>query len=185
MATILDVSLLQSFDIIFAPLLVFAIFFAILQKTKGLSSAPGINALIAALAAFFILLSDTAVQMVNFMVPWFAVAIVFIVLLLLIFQMFGATDKNLYSALTGDTTIIWTILGLGIVILLAAGGSVLGQNIGPYLNDGGAISTNGSTNVATADFQTNVTATLFHPKILGMLVIFGIIIMAVFLLTQG
>jgi len=185
MATILDVSLLQSFDIIFAPLLVFALFFAILQKTKGISSAPGINALVAAIAAFFILLSETAIQIVNFMVPWFAVAIVFIVLLLLIFQMFGATDKNLYSALTGDTTIIWTILGLGIVIILAAFGTVLGQNVGPYLNDGGVIAANGSTNVATADFQTNVTATLFHPKILGMLVIFGIIIMAVFLLTEG
>ena len=184
MATILDVSLLQSFDIIFAPLLVFALFFAILQKTKGISSAPGINALVSAIAAFFILLSDTAIQIVNFMVPWFAVAIVFIVLLLLIFQMFGATDANLYSALTKDSAVIWTIIGVGILILLAAFGSVLGQSVGPYLSEGGVV-TDGTADVATTDFETNVMATLFHPKILGMLVIFGVIIMAVFLLTQG
>ena len=184
MATILDVSLLQSFDVIFVPLLVFAILFALLQKTKALTAAAGINALIAAVAALIILLSETAVRIVNFMVPWFAVAIIFLVLLLLIFQMFGARDADILSALKADNAIIWTVLGLGILILLAAFGSVLGQNIGPYLGEG-APADGVSTNVASSDFESNVTATLFHPKVLGMLVIFGIIIMAVFLLTQG
>ena len=185
MATILDVSLLQSFDVIFVPILVFVILFALLQKTKALTDGVGINALISAVAALIILLSETAVKIVNFMVPWFAVAIIFLVLLLLIFQMFGAKDADILSVLKGDKAIIWSILGLGLLILLAAFGSVLGQSVGPYLGDGAPTAADGSTSVSSGNFETNVMATLFHPKVLGMLVIFGILIMAVFLLTQG
>ena len=182
MATILDVSLLQSFDIIFAPLLVFAIFFAILQKTKGLSSAPGINALIAALAAFFILLSDTAVQMVNFMVPWFAVAIIFLFLMILIFMMFGADAKSIKGVISGEAgeSLRWVIIGVGLLIIIAAFGNVLGQK---FLVEGAPSVSGANVTVAGGDFEQNVQATLFHPKIIGLLVLFGVLIFAVALLT--
>lgn len=185
MATILDVSLLQSFDVVFVPLLVFAIMFAILQKTAGLTKSVGINAFIAALTAFFVLLSDSAIQIVKFMIPWFTIALVFIILLLLVFQVFGAREEHFLKALLGEKAIIWTILGLGILIFIAALGSVLGQSIGPHLDGETATNTTASGGVATSSFDENVMSTLFHPKVLGFVVIFAIIIMAVFLLTQG
>ncbi len=186
MATILDVSLLQSFDIVFIPLLVFAIVFAILQKTKALTNGIGINSLVAAVIAFLILLSETATQLISFMIPWFTVVLVFIILLLLTFQVFGAKEADILSAVKADKTIIWAIIGVALVIVIAGFGTVLGQTVGPYLGEGSnATTVSGASGVSTPDFQTNVMATLFHPKILGLMVIFIIIIMAVLLLTQG
>ncbi len=185
MATILDVSLLQSFDVIFVPLFVFAVIFAILQKTRALSNGVGINSFIAAIVAFLVLISETATQLINFMIPWFTVAIIFLILLLLLFQIFGAKEDTFLMLLKEDKAIMWSIIGVGIIIALAAFGSVLGQSVGPYLGEGTNTTTDGASSVATSDFDTNIMATLFHPKILGLVVIFTVIVMAVFLLTQG
>ena len=185
MATILDVSLLQSFDVIFIPLLVFAIFFAILQKTKALTDGIGINAIVAAIVAFLILLSDTATQIISFTIPWFTVMLIFIILLLLTFQVFGAGEKDIFNALKGEKTIVWAVVGIVLVIIIAGFGSVLGQSVGPYLGDDSNTTAGGTSGVSTSNFETNVMATLFHPKIIGLIVIFTIIIMAVLLLTQG
>ena len=43
MATILDVSLLQTFDIVYPVLLVLVVMFALLQKTKAIGDNVGIN----------------------------------------------------------------------------------------------------------------------------------------------
>ena len=80
MVTVLDVGLIQAFDIIFPVLLVFALVFAVLQKTKVIGDSVGINSIIAVAVAFMVMLSDTLVQMISFMVPWFVVVIIFFIL---------------------------------------------------------------------------------------------------------
>lgn len=184
MVIFLDVSLLKPFDIIFPAVLVFALVFALLQKTKAITESNWINAVVAAVVSFLLLLSESAVQIIKFIIPWFVVLIIFIVLLLLIFQIFGATEKNFINALTKDSAIRWTILGVAIVIIFAAFGSVLGQSVGPYLSEqGGNATVAGGTSVATGSFSQNITATLFHPKVLGLMILFGIMIFAIILLT--
>ena len=185
MATFLDTSLLQSFDIIFPFLLVFAITFAILAKTGALGKdVLAINAIVAASTAFLVILSDPLVQMIKFMVPWFVIAFIFFMLLLLIFQIFGATEKDIFKYIQTDKGVGWVIVGVGIIILFAAIGNVLGQSIGPYLDEGSnATAVQGSSGVATGNFQTNITATLFHPKVIGLIILFVVMIFAVALLT--
>ena len=184
MATVLDLGLIQAFDVIFPVLLVFALVFAVLQKTKIIGESLGINSIIAVAAAFMILLSDTIVQIINFMVPWFVVAIIFFILMLLIFQIFGAGEADLASAVK-DKSVYWAIIGVSIVILLAAFGHVLGQSFTELAFEEGQNVTAGEGSVASSDFEGSVTATLFHPKVLGLVIIFIIAVFAVALLSGG
>jgi hypothetical protein len=89
MASFLDLGLIQYFSAIFPVLLVFAVVYALLQKTKAVGGTPTINALIAIVAGFLILLSEKAIAVVNFIIPWFAVVIIFFVLMILVFYTFG------------------------------------------------------------------------------------------------
>jgi hypothetical protein len=187
MATILDLGLLQSFDIIFPVILIFALVFAILQKTKVVGDSLGINSIIAVAVAFMSLLSESVIQVVKFIIPWFTVAIIFFLLIILVFQVFGAKEADIFSYVKGDKAIGWVVIGVGIVIIFAAFANVLGQQ----LTDASFQSSSGgnvtiitpSEGVATENFQQNIYSTLFHPKVLGLLVLFGIAIFAVALLT--
>lgn len=185
MATLLDIGLLQAFDIIFPFILVFALVYALLQKTKVIGETIAVNAIIAGATAFLVLLSENALEIIKFIIPWFAVAVIFFVLLLLIFYVFGAKEADIFSAMKADKAIIWVILGVAIVIIMAGFGHVLGQSIGPYLDEQGNVTTidDVKAGVATGSFQQNITATLFHPKVLGLFILFGVMIFAVALLT--
>ena len=184
MATILDVNLLQSFAFVFVILLVWTAAFAILHKTAilGGDKAKAVNATVAAGIALLFLLSRTAIDIVNFMVPWFAVAIIFLFLMILIFMMFGADAKSIKGVISGEAgeSLRWVIIGVGLLIIIAAFGNVLGQK---FLVEGAPSVSGANVTVAGGDFEQNVQATLFHPKIIGLLVLFGVLIFAVALLT--
>ncbi|MAF99092.1 MAG: hypothetical protein CMH61_00620 [Nanoarchaeota archaeon] len=177
MATFLDIGLLQYFNVIFPVLLVFSIFFALLQKTKILSENNAINAIVAISVSFLFLMSKTLLDLINFIAPWFVFALIFIILLLMIYQTLGATDEDIAGVVRTDKTVQWSALAIGLLILIAGFGEVFGQTIGPYLAEDGA------SDVATSDFEQNVFATLFHPKILGLIVLFGVAIFAIAFLS--
>lgn len=178
MATVLDLGLLQMFEPIFAVLFVFTLMFAILQKTKALSETIGINGVISAVIGIMVLMSSTLVSIINFMIPWFTVVIIFFVLLLLVFQVFGAKDADFASAIK-DKGLMWTIIGIGVIILLAAVGSVVPDDIGPNLAGGDVT----SASTSGGGFSDNITNILFNPKIIGIIVVFMVAIFAVIFLS--
>ncbi|MFC1801758.1 hypothetical protein ACFLZB_04825 [Nanoarchaeota archaeon] len=185
MATFLDVGLLQYFSVIFPVLLVFAIVFAILTTTKILGENKTINALVAVVLALMVLLVPDIVDVINFMAPWFVLVFIFLILLILVYRILGATEKDIGDFIKTDRPIKWAIFAVGLIILLAALGTVFGQKVGPYL--GGAETSNVTTDdiqsgVATGNWEQNLFATLFHPKILGVILIFAIAIFAIVLL---
>ncbi len=184
MATILDVNLLQSFDFVFVILLIWTATFAILHKTEALGKNAALNSTVAAAVALLFLLSRTAIDVVNFMIPWFAVAIIFLFLMILIFMMFGADASSIKGVISGEAgeSLRWVIIGIGLLIIIAAFGNVLGQK---FLVEGepSVSGTNITAGVASSDFEQNVQSTLFHPKIIGLLTLFGVLIFAVALLT--
>lgn len=201
MATVLDLGLLNYFSVLYPVIIVWCIVFAILQKTGAIGKSAGINAVIAVAIAFMTLLSKTLVDFLNFIVPWFAVAIIFFVLLILIFQVFGAKDADFASAVK-DKGVYWTLIGIAIVILVAGFGKVMGQSLTeaayqPSTTSGvttingttytlpDEVSSAGSTDVAGKSFEGSATATLFHPKVLGLIILFAIAIFAVALLSGG
>ena len=182
MATFLDVGLIQAFDLIFPFLLTFAIVFAILQKTEVLGKSLGINATVAIAAAFMVLLSSTLIEVINFMVPWFVVAIIFFVLLILIFSMFGAKEASFEKAIK-DQKLQWALIGVCLLIALAAFGNVLGQQLLAGRDSVEDVNVVNASGVSTGSFETNIYSTLFHPKVLGLIVLFAIAVFAIAFLS--
>ncbi|MBI4980140.1 hypothetical protein HZC30_01115 [Candidatus Woesearchaeota archaeon] len=184
MATFLDVGLLNYFSSIYPFLFVLVLVYALLQKTKALGDSIGTNATIAVAAALMTMLSKTLIDVINFMIPWFVVVIIFLVLVILVFQIFGAKEADLTSAMK-DKAVYWTLIGIALVIMVAAFGKVLGQSLTEVSFQQGVNATNvtGSGGVATSSFESNIYATLFHPKVLGLMIMFAIAIFAVAFLS--
>ena len=178
MASPLDLGILNLFDFIFPVLLVWAFLFALLQKTKVIGESIGINATIASAASLTVLLSRTVIDLINFIIPWFAIAIIFFVLMILLFMIMGAKDIQAYK----QTNIQWILVAVGILIVVAGFGKVLGQSLLEQSAQTGEVA-EGAEAVASSDFQENIYATLFHPKILGLLVVFAIVVFTVALLS--
>ncbi len=178
MVSPLDLGLLQLFDFIFPVLLVWAFVFALLQKTEVVGKSMGINAIIASATSLTILLSRTAIDLINFIIPWFAIAIIFFVLMVLLFMVMGAKDVTAYK----QTNVQWILIAVGILIVVAGFGKVLGQSVLEQSAQTGDV-VEGQEAVAGSDFQQNIYATLFHPKVLGLLVVFAIVVFTVALIS--
>ena len=178
MVSPLDLGILQLFDFIFPVLLVWAFVFALLQKTEVVGKSMGINAIIASATSLTILLSRTAIDLINFIIPWFAIAIIFFVLMVLLFMVMGAKDVTAYK----QTNVQWILIAVGILIVVAGFGKVLGQSVLEQSAQTGDV-VEGQEAVAGSDFQQNIYATLFHPKVLGLLVVFAIVVFTVALIS--
>jgi hypothetical protein len=181
MATVLDVGLISYFSPILPVLFTFALLFGILQKTKLVGESVGLNAIISAVVSLIILLSPSMLELVNFMIPWFVMAIIFLMLLLLLFKLFGADDKVI-SSLATNKMFVWAMIGIGIVILVASFSFVFGQDLMSQSATAGEVNTTAGAGT-TEDFNINVWQIINNPKVLGMLIIFVIAIFAVVLLT--
>ena len=60
------------------------------------------------------------------MIPWFAIAIIFFILMVLLFMIMGAKEPlNAYS----DKSLQWLLIAIGIIIVFAAFGKVMGQSL--------------------------------------------------------
>ncbi len=184
MATVLDLGLLEYFNVVFSFILVWTLVFALLQKTKVLGEKVGLNGLIAVAVAFLVSLSDNVVEMIRFMIPWFAIAIIFFVLLILIFMVFGAGEKDIFEYIKRDRSVGWVIIGVVLVIVGASFSNVFGQELLSQAAEGGATEVTAG-GVATGSFEQNIYATLFHPKVLGMIILFVVAIFTIALLSQG
>jgi len=179
------VGLLQAFDVIFPVIFVFAITFAILQKYKPIGESIGINSIIAIMVGFMVLLSRDIIDIINFTIPWFTIAIIFFILMLLIFRVFGASEESIFSYMQGDKAIGWVIIAISIVIIIAGLGTVLGQRFTEAAFTDGEQVAAADGSVASQNFDQNIQATLFNPKVLGLVILFTIAVFTVALLTAG
>ena len=107
------------------------------------------------------------------------------ILLLLIYQTLGATEKDILNALKTDKTIQWTVFGIALLILFAGFGHVLGQKALSVTQSEDTTTVVTEGGVATGSYSQNVAATIFDPKVLGMVFIFLIAIFAVAFLSGG
>ncbi|MBI2666801.1 hypothetical protein HYX13_04270 [Candidatus Woesearchaeota archaeon] len=186
MATLLDIGLVQYFSVVFPFLFIVAVVYALLHKTKVVGDSVTFNAVISVVTAFAVVLSDSAVKLINFIIPWFAVVVVFLVLLLLVFQTMGLKEDQLPNVVK-DKTVYWTLIGIAFVIIIAGFANVFGQSALEAQQSVGetTVTTTDGVTTTTPAFEQNIYAILFHPKILGMMILFTIAIFAVALLSAG
>jgi len=181
MATFLDIGLFSYFNVIFPVLLIFAVLLAIFRKTNILGGNPLLDSIVAISIALMSLLSGTVIALINFMAPWFVFLFIFIILLVLAYQMLGATEKDIVGFLRGNTTIGWIVAGVGIVIVLAGLGTVFSDSwlsLTDEASGDGEIGENG-------EYGQNIYKSLFSTKVLGLVVIFLVAIFAIILLSSS
>ncbi len=172
MATILDVTILENFKVIIGMVFVIAVVFGILETIKIFGENRGLNILVAVLIGLLVLVFPDVISIIAIAVPWFTMLFLLILVMLIAYKMLGATDADISSALTADRTIVWVVAIVCIVIVIAAASSVFGQKLLTGTEEAPAEGAIPGTSTATEDFSANVGATFFHPKMLGLILIF-------------
>jgi hypothetical protein len=191
MVTFLDIGLLQHVSIIFPFILVFAVTYGILQFLKPLGDDKGINSLIAVCIAAILLFSQSAVRIINYAAPWFAVLFIFFFFMILLFRQVGAPSEAIEKVMSSWGTVHWWLLALGILIMLGALSEVYGPRLSPYgevnvTQEGEVVSgvVDETGKPVEGDYRTELTKILFHPRVLGLALLLIIISFAVRVLTE-
>jgi hypothetical protein len=166
MATFLDVTGLQYFSNLFAFLFVWLIVYALLSYTKALGNNQLIHALIGLIIGLFALFSPTVTGAIIFIAPWFALIFVFVMLIMVAGNMFGATELGSASAFKG------IILALMVIILI----------VGVLIYAREQISVPEEI-TEKSDFSKIINV-LFHPKFIGMVFILIVAVFTVALLAS-
>lgn len=209
MVAFLDLGLVGTVSGIFMVIMVFVIMYGFLSWTKPFGGdSQGLYALIAFGFAAISMMSRGFITLIAFITPWFFTLIFIGFFILFILMMFGLKQGDLVAGKSRELR-TWVII-LTIVILLFGLGAAFGQTTleaGTGTTPGAPTTTAPSTgepgqiyygddyeqttpttttpSPASDSFGENVMATLFHPKVLGMIVILLIGAFAMFLLTKG
>jgi len=170
MATFLDVTGLSYFSSLFVFFFVLIALFAMLTYWKILGENKLIHLLLAAMVALFIMTSTTATAVIENIAPWFAVLFVFIILISMAGKMVSA-DMGDFAPLKNVFMVVAILF-----IVIGAGSTIRSSISVPGDNETGT------------DYDRDYTQTstvFFHPKFLGMLLIFAIAVFTVALLVSS
>jgi hypothetical protein len=199
MANLIDTGFLNNFTEVFMFLLIFAVIYGVLSKVdffKLNEKGKGLNAIIAITIALLTLMSGEVTAMIGTMVPWFFVLILFIMLVMLSTMIFGTSNEEMMALIRKPEAYSWIII-FGAIILLFSLGSGFGQNLldetdttdsnGDFVTKDEVFSNtefSGEQSTDTGDYESNLVLTLFHPKVLGLLLLGLVGLMAALFLTK-
>jgi len=189
MASLLDISLLNQFSDIFVLLFIFTSVYAILQFKSPFGNVKGLNALLAFSIAIMFIFSQDLIAIVKDTIPW--------LVLLMVMLMVGtlATKSIGFPMSEGFVTNLGTyVMVLALVIFFINVSLRFGDSAGPYIGGGSGGVGNGTTidpdnviagddgDVATNSYAQNFGATLFHPKVLGLILVLCVALFSVLLI---
>jgi len=161
MATFLDVTTLQSFSVIFVFVFVVLVIYAILLYTKVFGRNQFINLAVGVLFAFFVIMSDLATTIIKKIAPIFAVILVLVAIV-------SMASKSLGPGTNVDSSLKWVVMIVLVVALIVGAMSVVRDNIDVP---------------ETGDDYSKTSTVIFHPKFLGIILIFMIAVFTVGLLA--
>lgn len=182
------------FDFFLPFLLVFAVTYAILLKTKFLTEDPNINASISFAIALIVALSGAGKFIMN-LAPFMATLFIIIFFMLMIFLFFGVKLEQVMEQrfLIGIIIIVCLIFIFYVIGTMyggsfySAGASGRGETV--TLENGTNVTVATKTKVIlgpeTCDFTgitgpNAVACLLTHPKVLGTVVLLGLLAIATF-----
>jgi len=207
MASLLDISLLENGSSLFAFILVLVISYALLTSIN-IFKLSKFNATVAAICFSMLTLFNPAIlNSIKVMTPWFGIIIAFIIFLIVALFTLGYTQKDMAKALAskdyGMQIKVWIIVVGGIIFIASiasqfaifgGGGSeqpIESQQITPeqeYRDSYEATATaqsSGNRNAVAEKGEDALIATLFHPKMLGMIALMLIAVFASIFLSAS
>lgn len=169
-----DVSAFVYFLPILAFLIVFAIMLAVLNKTKLLGDNIYIQLFFSFVIATIFVTATSVRQLVLNVVPWFAVLLIALFLLMALIGFMGKTD-----AMVGKG-VGWIFVILLLISFLVSGVKVFSGTIGPYLPGSPTLGTGNPT-------LTNLFEWLYSPQVGGafLLIIVAALVSWVLVKTGG
>ncbi|MFH1073065.1 MAG: hypothetical protein V1743_06570 [Nanoarchaeota archaeon] len=184
--------LLGQFSFIFVFLLVFAIVFGVLSYINPFKDEKkGLYGIIAFIIAILVSITTPAVSVIKDLTVWFFVLGLLVFLLLFVVGIFGLKEKDYVSIIKSPQVYPW-ILIFAIVIALFAVSHAFGQKL---LEAGsgtpGQGDVTGTVDVTTqpigqgTSFADQLLATLFNPKVLGLILIFLIGVFTITFMTKS
>ena len=162
MATFLDVTALENFSVIFVFLLAWLGGYAMMIYTKFMGQNQFINIIISLIFAIFVIISPLATLIFKTIAPIAAVVMLLVVVTYSASSMFGKTDIESLDSLK------WVVLVILVIALVVGTASIVRENIDvPERGE---------------DFG-KISTVIFHPKFLGMVLIFLIAVFTIVLLA--
>jgi len=181
MATPLNMEFLQAFSPIFTFLLIFAVTYGILSYTKLFGENKNLYGIIAFALGIMTIIFTKLTDVITTMVPWLTVLVIFLVMVLVIFRLFGATEEDTAHVIRRYAGVRWTLIIVMLIIVIASVGVTFFND---RADDSGLSKENNITDGDVGGTGTKAAeATLVHPKVLGLLLILLIATMAIQLLS--
>ncbi len=155
MVSLIDSGLGEFLLPVFLFILIYAILYAVLSKTKIFGDSVNINAIVAfALAALFAALPG-AMEFVSVIAPWFIVMVIVAFSVLLVF-MFGGLKVDAIENIFKNTSVYWTIIILSIIIVIGG----LTVVYGPFFVGGSPSGEAAGASIHRAVFNIKVLTTI-------------------------
>ncbi|MBW3001944.1 hypothetical protein KY338_02150 [Candidatus Woesearchaeota archaeon] len=172
MATPLDIGLLQKFDVIFPFLLVLVLGYVVLTRISWFKENQGICFIISFALAVLAMFNTVVVKTINMMAPWFVLLFVFMLLVFMAYVAFGIKEETILETVTsgeyGKDFGYW-ILAIVLIIGLGSLSTVISEEKGFTPLTTGENATYSPEGAGTE--EAGFWETLFHPKVLGLVLI--------------
>jgi len=160
MATFLDVGLAEVVVPLVTMIFVFLICYAILQQSKMLGGKNIIDFFVALMVGILVFFSSSALELTKFMSVWLVVVLIIIIFMIIILSFFKNLDEG-NMGFPDDMDIKGLIFWVLIIVLAVGLTQVFGPVLTPY--------------AAGADPDRTILRTLFHPRMIGAIVLVIII----------
>ena len=179
MVSLLDIGLLKHFEILFPFLFITIMVFSILTMIKAFGKEnTGLRVLIAIILGFMSLISPIIRKTINIMAPWFVLLIIFIFFILFAVQTLGGSREELWKGILKPERhyiIVW-IVALSLVIGFGSLSSAISEERGFK-----ALAEEGE---AVEGEKAGFFQVIFHPKVLGLVLILIISLLTVNRLSE-
>ena len=183
MASLLDTSLIGFISPVITFLFIWAILYAILNKSKIFGEASSsISAFIAFVVALMFLFTPSATNLVNIFTPWLVVLFIVVILIVTIFLSIGYTEES-FRNFMGEGVIRWTILIIVIIILVISMTQVFPSV--STIAGGEGTSIDVGEGAGSASVGEEVRRAIFSPKMLGALFLLFIAAFAVRAISES
>ncbi len=170
----------EALDFFIPFLLVFAVSFGILVKSKFLSEDPNVNAAISFAVAIIVALGGGGKFLMS-LTPFFAVFFVIIFFILLIFMFFGLNPEEIMQS---KAIIVLVVLICAIFVFYVMG-EMFGDQLAVSTIDNGITAENETMAPAPTGIGPGAVAYIIsHPKVLGALVLLGLLAIATFFIVN-
>jgi hypothetical protein len=189
MPSLLDIGLLDQSSLIFAFIFVWVIVYGVLVYTKWLGDDKhNIYAVMALAVALLTIFTPSILGVITNIVPWFVLLLIVLVFLIILLMSLGFTKDHITTTLRSKewsaTVVLWVIILVAIIVLSGVGKAFFDpQGPGQEETETTIDPDTGLTTRGDVESEGSgaLFATLFHPKVLGLILV---MLIGVFLLQQ-